>query len=153
MNGLLNDLSSFVASMVALSIGVERVVEIFKNLWAPLRTDPPPDRDPKGEKAALRRLSLHVISTATGAVIVKLIDPHTILPTLVSGTDSQTAWAWSIFIGLISSGGSAFWNHALDIIGAVKSTKESVAKELNAGQQAVTSPSPNPTPALNVSGA
>ncbi len=119
-------LTVFLSSMIALSVGVERVVEIIKGFSKKLREDPKPDPDGKG--AARRRVVLQIIAAVAGAIIALTIGPQAFVKSLPEGNYSNpTRWIAAVLLGLMASGGSAFWNHALDIVGAVKSMKERVA--------------------------
>jgi drug/metabolite transporter (DMT)-like permease len=135
MDKVVDGFVSLLTAMVALSVGVERVVEIVKGFSAWLRTDPDPKVDPGGRKAAYRRLTLQSIATVSGATIVAMIGPHLFLPTIIpADADPTQFWASAVLLGLMGSGGSAFWNHALDLIGAAKSAKEAVKKSLDSAQ-------------------
>jgi hypothetical protein len=124
----MNDLIAFLTSMVALSAGVERIVEAFKGVFRWLREEPDPLKDPDGSKAAYRRLALQMIATLAGALTVGFIGPSHFLPMLPADTLGLRV-VLSALLGLMASGGSAFWNHALDILGAIKSVKEQDAVE------------------------
>ncbi len=132
-------LTFFLSSMIALSVAVERVVEIIKGLSPKLREDPDPRVDPQGKGAARRRLVLQGIAAVVGAIAALTIGPHNFLNAIPDGGyQTPVRWIASLFLGLIASGGSAFWNHALDIVGAIKSVKEQVANL----QQAPATPRP-----------
>lgn len=116
--GKVNVLVSFLASMIALSMGVERVVEIIKGMVPWLRT-----ANPDRNKDSLRFLILQVMAAVVGGVIAGVTGPQNFLP-WVKGDSGLWGWSSCILLGLMASGGSAFWNHALDIIGSIKDTKE-----------------------------
>jgi hypothetical protein len=120
----MNSLTQFICSMLALSIGVERIVEILKELIYPLRDDP--NQNVSGKLATRRRVTLQILATIAGTITALIIDPHNFISSLPTGEGlgSVARWTSSLLIGLMASGGSAFWNHALDIIAAVKSVKE-----------------------------
>jgi hypothetical protein len=104
------DVGVFVAWMIALSIGVERVVEILKGMF-PLLTG--------------RRTAVQALSVVSGTLIAVVVGPHTLLP-LLPGADAAS-WLGAGFLGLSASGGAAFWHHLLDILGAVKAVGEAKA--------------------------
>jgi len=107
----MSDFTSFVTAMIALSVGVERIVEILKGMIGWL----------DGHANVVRFLAFIV---GTGVALV--LGPKTLLSFLpVDGTGS---WAGAALLGMMASGGSAFWNHILDILGAVKSVREAEAK-------------------------
>jgi drug/metabolite transporter (DMT)-like permease len=135
MDKVVDGFVSLLTAMVALSVGVERIVEIAKGFSGWLRADPDPKTDPGGRKAAWRRLTLQSIATVSGATIVAMIGPHLFLPTIIpADANPMQYWASAVLLGLMGSGGSAFWNHALDLIGAAKSAKEAVKKSLDHAQ-------------------
>ena len=118
---------------------MERVVEILKGFSRKLREDPDPRVDPQGKGAARRRLALQAIAALVGAFAAVTIGPQYFLKTIPDRDyASPTRWIASLFLGLMASGGSAFWNHALDIVGAIKNAKEQVANL----QQAPAAPTP-----------
>ena len=130
----MDKLTAFLTSMIALSIGVERVVEIIKGLSKRLREDPDPRVDRDGRIAARRRLALQAIAAAVGAVAALTIGPHDFFDSIPeSKYSSPVRWLSALLLGLMASGGSAFWNHALDIVGAIKSVKEQIAAPKPAG--------------------
>jgi len=134
-------LTAFLSAMIALSVAVERVVEIIKGMSRRLREDPDPKADPQGKGAARRRLILQALAAFVGAVAALTIGPHNFLRTIPDGGyESPIRWIAAVFLGLMASGGSAFWNHALDIVGAIKSAKE----QLTTAQQAAVAPKPVP---------
>jgi hypothetical protein len=107
-----NNLTSFVTTMVALSVGTERVVEILKGMISILR----------GHDTWIR-----CVAALAGMGIAIAIGPHSLLDALPDGGfDVPARYLGAAFLGLVASGGSAFWNHALDIIGAVKNVRESL---------------------------
>src|SRR5215471_5198636 len=134
-------LTAFLSAMIALSVAVERVVEIIKGMSQRLREDPDPRTDPQGKGAARRRLVLQVLAALAGTVAALTIGPRNFLNVLpAGGYESPIRWIEALFIGLMASGGSAFWNHTLDIVGAIKNVKESLA----AAQQAPVATKPVP---------
>ncbi|MGH7440304.1 MAG: hypothetical protein ACRENE_31815 [Polyangiaceae bacterium] len=135
----MDTLVSFLTSMLALSIGVERIVEAAKGMVPWLRSDP----DPAGSQAAHRRLALQLLAAVAGAVTAALVGPKHFLPTLTSSNPAGYAAA-SGLLGMMASGGSAFWNHALDIIGAIKNVKEQVAAQGTSAPPAAAPPLPIP---------
>jgi hypothetical protein len=122
----MDKLAAFLSSMIALSVGVERIVEIIKGLSQKLRDDPHPD--PGGKGSARRHLRLQATAALAGMIVALTIGPHNLFASIPEADYSKPIrWIASLLLGLMASGGSAFWNHALDIIGAVKSVKEQAA--------------------------
>jgi drug/metabolite transporter (DMT)-like permease len=63
-----------------------------------------------------------------GAAVAFAIGPHSFISAVPDEDYSRPVrWIAALLLGLMASGGSAFWNHALDIIGAVKTVKEQLA--------------------------
>src|SRR5207237_7901915 len=125
--GNMDNLTAFLTSMVALSIGVERVVEILKGFSKWLREDPDPRLDREGETAGRRRAALQLLAMLFGALIAYVIGPKHFIGSLPDGAlVSFTRIASSLLLGFMASGGSALWNHALDIVGAIKTVTERV---------------------------
>jgi|SRR5581483_10701807 len=125
----MDDLTGFFTSMIALSVGVERVVEMIKGIVPPLRADPDPATDKDGSKAARRRVVLQALAAMVGALAAYFIGCHRFLPKLLpEDLPFGPHVLGSAVLGLMSSGGSAFWNHLLDIVGAIKTTREKIAK-------------------------
>ncbi|RXH56691.1 hypothetical protein [Granulicella sibirica] len=111
----MNTLTTFLATMLGISIAVERVIEILKgwltNFWL-FKTNP------DSAKEAQRIAFIHVLSGICGALIAAC-GKLTVLPNVPA--DSWLSW---MIAGLLASGGSAFWNHALDLVKATKVTSE-----------------------------
>jgi hypothetical protein len=107
-------LTAFVTAMIALSIGVERIVEILKQLL------------PWTTAHAWRVQSMAVV---TGSIVAAVVGPERFLPFMTADDSGWVVRLTAAFLsGIMASGGSAFWNHILDIIGAVKTVKEKTAK-------------------------
>ncbi|MBB5055475.1 hypothetical protein HDF16_000144 [Granulicella aggregans] len=121
------NLQSLVATSLALSVAVERVIEILKQsvgatpLFAWLFA---PSTNPQME--SWRCTAIHLLSALIGGAIAKFsgID---ILSSLGASAGAHPVLSYGV-MGLLSAGGSAFWNHALDLIKAVKIDKEDTAR-------------------------
>lgn len=116
--------STFLATMAALSVAVERVVEILKQMFGTfpiIRLLFTPRRTQRAEN--FRCACMYLLSATVGGLIAGFghID---ILP------NAHRPYFSYALAGLLSSGGSAFWNHALDLIQATKVQKEEVATTL-----------------------
>jgi len=115
------NLSSFLGTMLALSVAVERIVEILKVmlnnvpivrlLFTPAQTQPWEN---------VRCALLYVLSGTIGGILAGYSGVN-ILPS------SHHLYLSYAIAGLLSSGGSAFWNHALDLMQAAKVEKEQAA--------------------------
>lgn len=117
----MDHLTTFVAAMVALSAGVERIVEMLKGMFPWLANSANPRRP----------LVLQVLATVAGGSVAAIVGPNQFLWFLDKTNNSVSLVGSSVLLGLMACGGSAFWNHVLDIVGAIKTTKESVAKAAN----------------------
>jgi drug/metabolite transporter (DMT)-like permease len=102
----------------AISVAVERVVELLKGFIPPLASS-------WTKHENFRRVMIQVISVVVGAIIASQIKGQ-LESTLHVSTVS---WGVCLLVGLMASGGSGLWNHALDIVRAVKVNKELVAAE------------------------
>lgn len=109
----MNNLTTFVTLMSAISIAVERVVEVIKGIVPPLATPWPPKWE------LFRFAILQVLATVAGAGVA--FGAHdeiaTALPMLSFANHPRAGY---LIVGLMASGGSAMWNHALDIVQAMK---------------------------------
>lgn len=121
-------LSTFFTLMAAMSIAVERVVEIVKGIFPSLATT---QTDARMERR--RHMTLQLLAAIAGVAVAavtqaslnkilgEFLKPATDVWTL-SNLSVMTA-KYSL-IGVMVSGGSAMWNHALDIVGAIKIKQE-----------------------------
>jgi hypothetical protein len=116
----MNTLTSLVALLAAMSMAVERVVEILKNLIPFLKNTQ------AGYWENVRFSSLHVLAALVGTVIAWQTQP-TIAGLFPSLSTGKLGWMSTVVLGLMASGGSAFWNHALDLIQASKVKAEAGA--------------------------
>lgn len=111
----MDQISTALSVIIAVSIAVERVTEIIKQMVPRLANEV---SNPRVEH--LRRAALQILAAAVGSVIawqggLQLGD--------------QGGWGVYILIGLMSSGGSGLWNHTLDAVRAMKVNKEAAAGE------------------------
>jgi hypothetical protein len=150
----MNNLSSFLSVVAAVSVAVERIVEILKgslpNAWLfkPQAT---------ASQESFRCAMLHVFAGCCGTVVAaasKVDIWHTLDQFQRPGQDPHWYyWLGSFaFTGLLSSGGSAIWNHSLDILKAVKVKQEQSAKTQTANNIAQ-SATANVTPGVGNPGA
>jgi hypothetical protein len=120
----MGSLSPFITTVLALSVAVERVVEVLKQtlgstpmgswLFAAKPSSPGLEN--------LRCAGLYVLSGVIGSLISVYSGLGSTIP-----IHSSHPWMGDILMGLLSSGGSSFWNHALDIMKASKVVKEQAA--------------------------
>ena len=99
--------------VAAVSVAVERVTEIVKQVIPGLAQE---KTDKNAENH--RRATLQVLAGVIGTVVAWQGQLQ---------LASHTGWTVYALIGAVSSGGSAFWNNALDAIRAAKISKQSEA--------------------------
>jgi hypothetical protein len=127
----LTSLTSFVTLMIAVSVAVERMVEVLKGFFPTTRLFQA-NADPV--KEAHRCAWIHILAGACGYTVawVGKVDIFSTIGILKAGQlmvfQCELYWeaSWAI-TGILASGGSAFWNHALDLIKATKVQQEKQA--------------------------
>ena len=124
MTEIFGPLTSLVTLFVTLSVAVERVIEILKGIVPVLVTPRPTER---GEYR--RGAVMHMLSAAIGGFISW--GGHIDLFKRVTGDPSGGASLVIVYVilGFLASGGSAFWNHILDIVKASKIKNETAANQ------------------------
>jgi len=110
--------------VIAVSVAVERVTEILKQMFPVLAKEQIDET-----KEQWRRAALQMLAAVIGTVIAWFGN-------LSLGSHSGTSTY--VLIGLMSSGGSGFLNHALDAVRALKVTQEATAKEAVAKTKPIT---------------
>jgi uncharacterized membrane protein YbhN (UPF0104 family) len=147
----LGALTVFITQMIGLSVAAERVTETVKQWVGPMLA-----RLSTARYAAL----IQTIAMVSGVLVVACsgLNPLNIPQFKAFGWTTPLDWLSWLLGGVLVSGGSAFWNHILDILQAVKVRKEQVANlattvsattAVNAAlmveqQQAATIPPPGP---------
>lgn len=128
MNPLpVTQIASVVALALVLSVAVERVIEILKGLIPALAT---PQINPKLEN--FRGAVIHLLAVAIGTLAARGggIDLFQKI-TGVASNNNHIRWICGyVLCGLIAAGGSAFWNHILDILRSSKIKSETEARQL-----------------------
>jgi hypothetical protein len=117
-----NNLTAFVTLMGAISVATERVVEILKGMIPPLA------KDLQGNAEGFRRAIMQILAGVVGAVIAYFAQPE-IASTMPSLSSDKIGWVGYAIVGLLASGGSGLWNHVLDIVQAMKVSKETAIPE------------------------
>jgi hypothetical protein len=147
----MTQLTTFLTIVIALSVAAERIVEIVKgllpNFWLFKSGSTPTSED---RRCALMHCFAGVCGGA--AAYASKVDLLTYLhnPT-AAPTTPPTPESWqqviSAFLAaaLLTSAGSAFWNHILDIINATKVQQESAA--INAANPVAPPRAPGGAPA------
>jgi hypothetical protein len=111
------DIASIIAILGVLSLSVERVVEMIKNLLPFLSKKYDDER-----KARYRRFGLHFLAGIIGFLIA-LAAQEQIDYVLFKNEDSINCWG-CVILGLLASGGSGFWNQSLGIVEEIKKAKK-----------------------------
>lgn len=120
----INKLVAIVSILITLSIASERLVEIIKGFFPSLNREILDD--PKNE--AWRKAKISILAVLSGIVTAGLSISLLKAPLKdFSGLDltdkSQLAFA-IIALGLLASGGSAFWNSILEYLLKIKDLKK-----------------------------
>jgi hypothetical protein len=134
----MDNMSAFLTVVAAVSVAVERIVEILKGSLSsvfPFRWLFTAKTDSAAE--SVRCAVLHFVAAICGTLVAYAcrVDIWHKLDTFqVPGHAAQWYYWWGsyAFTGLLSSGGSAIWNHSLDILKATKIKQEQGAKALTA---------------------
>ena len=111
----INNISSVVALLGALSIASERLVEITKG-FLPFLSKEATD-DPNKER--LRKALLQILALLAGLLTAWLTKETSTIQSLIP--DTKLAW---IPLGLLASGGSGFWNSIQTYLGKAKELKK-----------------------------
>ena len=118
----MNNLTAFVTLVGAMSVAVEREVEILKGM-IPLLA-----QQRQGKAEGVRRASMQTLSCIVGAAIAAGAQSE-IASTVPGLAADKIGWLSYLVIGLLVSGGSGLWNHILDIVQAMKINKEMALPE------------------------
>jgi hypothetical protein len=113
------DLNGMITYVAALSVSTERVTEfvkrlpVFSNFLSAQRT---------GKQEDARIICVHVLAIVIGGIICGIF-PKTLVPTGIAfPTEFWDKAAYCSLFGILASGGSAFWNSALDTLRNVKTS-------------------------------
>ena len=123
-------LSAFFTLMAAMSIAAERVVEIIKGIVPSLAAT-----NPDVKKERRRHMTLQLVAALAGIAVAAAA--HDQVNRLLDDFLNSSGDVWGMglmavkyfILGVMVSGGSALWNHALDIVGAVKTVQEKKAAQ------------------------
>lgn len=112
-------LTTFLTAMVGLSVATERVTDTIKQwIWGDGTPNP---KTAPGWVQFIAMVSGVLVSALSGMNPMNVDGFHP-----YSWKEPRT-WAVCIVTGILASGGSAFWNHLLDILQATKVQKENLA--------------------------
>ena len=110
-------LSMVVAHQIALSIGLERFIEILKGVWPYWPFVPAPSKAGSVTAERFRCAAIILLASAIGTTFCWAIRLN-----LLHVTHVRSGY---IAAGLVASAGAAFWNHILDMMRAAKVDRES----------------------------
>ena len=114
------DISTPVTFVATLSVATERVTEFIKRIpgiSGYLSANLPP-----GKQEDVRVIVVHLLATIIGATVCYLfpqLAPAEVVQKAANGAP-YLELHWCVLFGLLASGGSAFWNSALDTFRGVK---------------------------------
>lgn len=123
-------LTVFFTQMVGLSVASERVTETAKQWTAPAMSK---------WTAARTSAAVQTIAIVSGVFVTALsgLNPLNIPRAQPFDWFNHANWLSWLVSGILVSGGSAFWNHLLDILQAVKVQKEQLTQSLASTSAAV----------------
>ena len=114
------DLSGLMTFVATLSVATERVTEFIKRV--PKISDYLSANLPPGRQEDVRVIVVHLLATIIGTTVCYFfpqLAPSALVQKTAAGA-SYLQFQWCILFGLLASGGSAFWNSALDTFRGVK---------------------------------
>ena|SRR5258708_2110463 len=117
----LTSITMFLTTVLALSMAVERVVEIIKGMF-PDTIAHAKEGNAEFQRCAWIRLMSATIGSGIAYISHLKLFEH----------DCPDLWpriGCALLLGFLSAGGSAFWNHLLDIVKASKIKDEVDAKK------------------------
>lgn len=117
-------ITNAITLLAAMSMSVERIVEILKGMLQPAWPFIPKQQD--DVKEGRRRMAIHLLSAAIGTFLAYIFwgQIQLMLPGILT---KSNPWPGCAVLGLLSSGGSAFWNQSLGIVEEFKKFR----KQLN----------------------
>jgi len=128
MADIASEWTNFLTQMVGLSVATERVTETIKQ-WI---VSKPAD----AQAAARNSVVIQSVAIASGALVVGMsgLNPMSMPGFEPYKPDRLADWLCWLVTGLLVSGGSAFWNHLLDILKATKVEREETASAMAVAQ-------------------
>ncbi len=114
------DVSNTLALLGALSVASERIVETVKGFWPWLNTDTPNDLKNEGH----RKSAILIVAAIAGVMLAWLAQE---IPGGVSNVNNK-GWLTTIALGLLSAGGSGFWNSIQTSLNKLKDATKKLAE-------------------------
>ena len=125
------DLTTFITQMLGLSVAAERVTETIKQFLSGLFGTI--------KNAQAQSAVTQVVAIVSSMFVVALSHANPLNIAIGCATGwlrCKQGWECILFTGILASGGSAFWNHLLDILKAAKVNSEQTANaKLTAANQ------------------
>jgi hypothetical protein len=119
----MNELTTLLSFFAALSVATERVTEMIKGLPGLSKWFAIEKPDPVSEE--FRKVSVQFVAVLAGMLVSYLLrDPIT------NHLHVSLHWYSYVVFGAMSSGGSGFWNSALDIVREVNTQKQLVTDKM-----------------------
>ncbi len=121
-----DNLSTVVSVIAALSVASERLVEIIKGL-VPFLNNQTSD----AQKERWRKICLQLLAMVAGIITAFLANTwiQSALP-----AEWTKNYAMILMLGLLASGGSGFWNSLLNYLLQLKNLKKAEIKRITGGQ-------------------
>jgi len=120
-------ITSLLGFFAALSVATERITEIIKGL--PGLSSWFAAVDKTGTTEEFRKVSVQIIAVLAGTLVSYLVrDP--LAKQLGMSDAGQISFGWYLVFGAMASGGSGFWNSALDIVREVNTQKQLVTDKM-----------------------
>ncbi len=111
------DLNGTFTYIAALSVSTERVTEFIKR--SPGISNFLSQTNPDKTKENVRVICVHLLAVIIGGILCYLF-PEQLAPTGHTPSDPVAKFGWCLLFGVLASGGSSFWNSALDTFRGVK---------------------------------
>ncbi len=127
----MDSITGIVAVLGTLSLSVERIVQVVKNLIPFL------SRTQKEElKEGVRRTIVQSLAVIAGAAVA-YVSREQIQPLLsnIFPYPEDMKWHTFVILGLLASGGSGLWNHTLTIVEEIKKAKKDAGKTATKAQK------------------
>lgn len=110
--------ASLLSYIAALSVATERITEFFKRI--PFISGALSTPKEKGAKEDLRVIAVHLVAIIVGMILCHSFPDF--LPKVDEKAPKDLTWGLCFGYGLLASGGSSFWNGALDTLRSAKKT-------------------------------
>jgi len=120
----MNQFTTLVGFLAALSVATERITEMFKGLPVLSRWFAIEKKDPLLEE--LRKVSVQFVAVLAGTLVTYLVRDSL---SRQLGTTDLHGYAYWVF-GAMASGGSGMWNSILDIVREVNQQKQIATDKL-----------------------